>query len=251
MKKIYLMPGILLVLILINACNKDDDPEIEPANLDIHLLHFVDNQNLLPDKITYENAYGNNYSVVRLQYFVSDFILHQAGAEDVLIDTAFYIDLEITESFVLNLPGSIPTGNYTGISFVFGLDEEKNVSGNFPNPPENNMEWPLALGGGYHYMKLEGKIDSAGSISNYQAHTGPTDGNQNYAKISLPNAPFSIGNAENTIFIKMNINNWWNNPKILNLHNMTMVMGNQQVQEELKANAQDVFSFEPVFTVGK
>ena len=30
------------------------------------------------------------------------------------------------------------------------------------------MEWPPALGEGYHYMKLEGKFDSTDLVKNYQ-----------------------------------------------------------------------------------
>jgi hypothetical protein len=48
------------------------------------------------------------------------------------------------------------------------------------------MEWPIMMGGGYHYMKLEGKFDSAAIVKNYQTHTGPTNGNQNYISLDLP-----------------------------------------------------------------
>lgn len=45
---------------------------------------------------------------------------------------------------------------------------------------------PVPMGGGYHYMKLEGRHDSSGTTKNYQAHMGPTMGNDYHVSVTLP-----------------------------------------------------------------
>ena len=101
---------------------------------------------------------------------------------------------------------------------------------------------PAAMGTGYHYMKLEGKFDSAGVIKNYQAHTGPSMGNQYFVEVVLTQDPFSCNCTTVDIRIDMDINKWWQNPNTLDLNNMSMVMGNQEMQQKLKENGSDVFS---------
>jgi hypothetical protein len=111
------------------------------------------------------------------------------------------------------------------------------------------MEWPIPLGGGYHYMKLEGKVAAGEVQNNFQAHTGPTNGNQNYIEVSLDGSLFLVDNPQALLVIGMDINKWWNNPNLLDLNEITMVMGNQAVQEKLKANGMDVFHVEPLIGI--
>ncbi len=249
MNKLKLILLSLCLFALVTACKDTEDIQPAESQLNIHLVHVVDNDILQTGEIKYSNAFGNEYSVERLQYFISDFRFTKSDGSEVFINEVHYVDFDEQPSLVFAPESKVPAGDYSGLSFIFGLTKEKNVPGAFPDPPENNMEWPPALGSGYHYMKLEGKIDSAGVITNYQAHTGPTDNIPFFAEVDLTQAAFSANEEEKTIFIKMNINNWWTGPNTLDLHNMTMVMGNQEMQKKLKENAWNVFSFEPYVTI--
>lgn len=237
---LYLL-ALTVTGLLLSSCKKEDDNGPANVKLVIGLKHFVGNGEVEYDNIKYTNAFGNLYSVSRLQYFISDIRLERAGGAEVFIDEEFYVDGTIPNTMTLAPEESIPAGEYTSVSFIFGLNEEKNVAGRFPNPPENNMEWPPALGTGYHYMKLEGKVDSSGVINNFQAHTGPTNGNQNYVEVTLQGSAFSAEGDEIGLIIRMDINKWWENPHIFDLNRMTMVMGNQDVQQKLRENGGDVF----------
>jgi len=199
----------------------------------------VGNQELEFDTIKYQNAYGNNYSVSTLKYFVSNIALHNSEGKYV-IDGIFYFDAKESSTVVPTI--KVPVGNYNKVTFTYGLDAADNQTGIFPNPPANLMEWPIAMGGGYHYMKLEGKVDSAGVINNFQAHTGPTMGNDNSFEVTLDDANFSCTCETKTITIQMDINQWWTNPNTLDLNLVTGIMGNQPMQEKMKANGNDVFS---------
>ncbi len=245
----FFISVILIVSTLpFTSCKKDnDDPET--ATIQIDMFHHVNNDLLKFNELIYENEFGNQYSVSRLQYFVSDFELVHEDGRTFKIDTAFYVDGLVPETLSLKTDLQIPYGNYTDIRFVFGLDEARNTNGAYPNPPENNMEWPIPLGGGYHYMKLEGKVAAGEVQNNFQAHTGPTNGNQNFIEISLEGSVFTVDSLQELLIIGMDINNWWKNPNLLNLNEITMVMGNQEIQEKLKANGSDVFRVEPIIEI--
>ena len=233
----------LLAAVALSSCKKDENETAPDVQIIIDLLHYIDNEELELNNIKYTNAFGNQYSVARLQYFISDFRLEKSDGTEVFIDEEFYVDGSLESSMTLTPGTVIPAGDYSSVSFIFGLSAAKNTPGRFPNPPENNMEWPPALGSGYHYMKLEGKVDSAGVINNFQAHTGPTHGNQNFIEIELQGSSFTASESAVNLSIKMDINKWWVSPHTFDLNKMTMVMGNQEVQQKLHDNGLDVFSF--------
>lgn len=238
MKNFPTVLSIALVLSLFLVSCKKENTETQVSFL---FNHFVGAQELEFDTIRYQNAFGNNYSVSTLKYFVSNLTLHSSEGE-YFLDDVLYIDAREQALSSIIPSVKVPVGNYTKLTFTYGLDSAENQSGMFPNPPENLMEWPIAMGGGYHYMKLEGKVDSSGVINNFQAHTGPTMGNDNSFEVTLDDANFSCSCETKTITIEMDINQWWTNPNTLDLNVVTGIMGNQPMQEILKTNGSDVFS---------
>jgi hypothetical protein len=243
MRKVIPFLIIFLGVITVSSCTKTEAPPLKPINGSVifYFDHYVGKEPVVFDEIRYTNAFGNQYSVATLKYFVSDLVLTMKDGKEIYIDVEHYVDAMDKNTLMFDPAVAIPRGEYRSVSFVFGLTNEKNINGVFPNPPENNMEWPIPLGGGYHYMKLEGKIDNAGEIKNFQAHTGPTNGNDNSIAITLPNSGFSLDDKELKLNIVMDINNWWVNPNLLDLNMMSMVMGNQEMQKKLHDNGMDVF----------
>ena len=241
---LYLTGFLLLLAVVVSSCNKTEAPPMEPINgkVEFHFDHFIGDKGLEFNKFAYTNAFGNLYSVATLKYFISDIRLKSADGSEVLFDLEHYVDGQDKSTLTLSPGQNVPKGQYSSVSFIFGLGKEKNINGWFPNPPENSMEWPIPLGGGYHYMKLEGKIDNPEGTVNFQAHTGPTDGNQNFIKVTLPNSNFILGDNVLVLSIRMDINKWWENPNTLDLNQMTMIMGNQEMQKKLHDNGKDVFS---------
>ncbi len=225
-----------LCILFLSSCEKDEN------QITFEFIHRVGTETLEFDTIRYVNAYGNTFSVVTLKYFISNIILQKTDGGSLLIDEEHYIDASdnTTTSFIPLL--KIPVGTYSRISFVFGLDTLKNVSGWFTNPPESKMEWPLGMGGGYHYLKLEGKLNATGLIKSYQAHMGQLKGMPYYISVDLPESSFNIDGDDVNIQIIMDINKWWVNPNTLDLNDITGIMGNGSIQQQLKENGNDVFS---------
>ncbi len=231
----------LSALLTLNSCGEEED-SVEYANVVFIFSHQVAEQALILDDISYTNEAGNNFSVETLKYFISDITFHGADGDDVFFDFEHYVDARDGVTLSIGSATEVPFGEYTHVSFTFGLNAEKNTNGRFVNPPENLMEWPMAMGEGYHYMKLEGKFDSLGTTKNYQCHTGPTMGNSNFVVVTLPDSEFTVSASNVSLEIDMDIAKWWETPNTLDLNDMTMIMGNQSMQEQLQANGANVFT---------
>jgi hypothetical protein len=106
------------------------------------------------------NAAGNQYEINEIRYFISDVQFHKSDGTVININDctlAYYVDNTIPSTLTWNICDKLPIGTYDSISFRFGIISSKNQSYMFVNPPESNMAWTDILGGGYHYMQLNGK----------------------------------------------------------------------------------------------
>ncbi|MDR2907854.1 MAG: hypothetical protein LBU91_07705 [Bacteroidales bacterium] len=111
---------------------------------------------------TYTNAAGNELMLKDLQYFISYLTIHgQAGSQVFNNPNIRYMSTDSAHSVML-MTHEVPAGSYHSVSFTFGLNAQDNRSNQFPNPPENMMTWPEPLGGGYHFLMLNGKWKNPG-----------------------------------------------------------------------------------------
>jgi len=99
----------------------------------------------------YINAAGNVLTFSNLEYLISDLVIAGVNVEH---PPVHYINNDKANSLIFQTY-QIPTGSYNSIHFTFGLDAAKNKSNLFPNLPPQ-MAWPRPLGGGYHYMMIDG-----------------------------------------------------------------------------------------------
>ena len=118
----------------------------------------------------------------------------------------------------------------------------------FVNYPENAMDWPYNLGGGYHYMKLNGFWkDTVDFRRAFNFHMGigrtingtDTTFTHNYFKVSF-NSPFTLlANKKKEITIAMNIEEWFINPHTWDFNFWgPAIMENQNAMKTAKENGQ-------------
>lgn len=260
----------LLVLITILSfisfsCKENNNP-LEPslAKINFHFTQYNEGDPQEFDTMNYTNAAGNHYLVNEIQYFISDVKLHKDDGSTQLLDgwkDIHYVDTDLPETHTWNVFDDIEPGTVEKISFTFGISEEKNNSLMFVNPPERDMFWPEYLGGGYHYMKLNGKWLAedevvkpfdfhlgigqiyAGGLINPDSITGFE---QNYFEIVLPNSSFTVNEGDELNFeIRMNVENWFRNPNVFNHDEWGGDIMQQQAAMHLACEngKQDVFSF--------
>jgi len=250
-------------IVLLPACSDDDpDPVEQTGKLRITFHHHLDGAPLVVDQMIYENEAGNPYLVTELQYFISDVVLHHENGTDVPVkewEVMHYVDNDIPSTMVWDVYDPLPTGDYESISFVFGIKQEKNITLMFPNPPERDMFWPVFLGGGYHYLKMNGKWKRPDEyVASFDFHLGIgqiyasnvivvdsiTGYVDNAPTLDIPNSGFTITAGQVTDFdLVMNIENWWRSPHVLDLDVIgAYTMQNQEVMQKMRENAHDVFS---------
>lgn len=236
-----------MFVLVITACKKDNpDPDINTPTTTlssyINFEHNVNQQTVEYDSIMYTNDFGNDFSIATIRYFISNIIFIQANGDSISIADAIYVDPREKGYNKQKFTDPIPNGAYTEIVFTFGLDSAMNQTGLFNNFPETAMEWPLAMGGGYHYMKLEGKYKDQGNSIPFNFHTGPLNNNNNYFQIVLP-MNLNVTQKTFDITLSMEIQNWFKNPNSFDLTQISGgMMGNQTMQELVKNNGHDVFT---------
>jgi hypothetical protein len=178
MKIKNLILSAFLLFFIFSACNNNEDPKPgeKTGQLRIDIVHTVDGNPLVTNQLIYVNAASNEYLVTEVQWFISDLRLIKPSGDVVPYnynEGIFYVDTDIAETFYINPDFKLPAGDYKGIAFTFGFSEEQNISNRFVNPPESFMFWPEYLGGGYHYMKLNGKWKNLqGQLANFNFHLG-------------------------------------------------------------------------------
>ena len=231
----------------------------EPTgNVQLTFSAAIDGQPLQQDTCIYENAAGNQYAVTEVQYFISNIRLRSANNNEYVLKGdygAHYVDMDLPATLQWAPDDEIPAGEYVSITLHFGLMPTLNVTGFYPNLPENNMSWPTPLGGGYHYMKINGRwLNEAGTFTNFNLHTGlgqqrDASGNiigfiDNSFEITLPLHHFRISKGETvSLPLTMNLNEWFENPYIFDFNIVGgSIMQNQEAQDLLKANGVNVFS---------
>jgi hypothetical protein len=213
--------------------------------------------NIQVDTFMYVNSSSNPYLVSEIQYFISDVKLYSSNGDTLVLDKhedIHYVDTDIPETFIYKFKDSIPVGKYSKIGFTFGINEEKNQQLLFVNPPESFMFWPRYLGGGFHYMKLNGKwknLEGNTKVFNFHLGIGQNydkEGKvesfiQNYVEVDLPKSQVQIKNNESSIVnVVMNVDNWFSgtNDYDFNVHG-GKIMQNQEAMKMGCENAKDVF----------
>jgi hypothetical protein len=266
--KTALATGLMLITMIsvsfLSGCKKKDNqnPQPETGQMALKFTHLVNGAPLRQDTFCYVNTAGNQYEIEQLMYFISDVKLHKSDGSVLLIDDwkdIHYVDVNIPVTLQWEIYDPIPVGSYDSISFTFGISAAKNQSFMFVNPPEVNMMWPDVLGGGYHYLMINGKwIDTANVTQPFNFHLGigqlykhnviEVDSIyafvQNYFPVKLPTSAFTVEkDKRRQVEIIMNIDSWFNTPHIYD-HNYWggAIMQNQPAMQMAKENGFDVFT---------
>ena len=231
---------IVLVAFLLAQCGPVETlPTIGSVNLTME--YKVDDVPLVPDSMIYQNKAGNQYSVNKLEYYLSNFELKKSDGRTIKVKGIYYINAFST-SWNRFLLDSIPVGTYDSLSFYVGLDSAQNLTDYLPNTTENaNMFWPVPMGGGYHFMKMEGYYsDASGNNSGYAMHLGR---NMNVVKVNIPmNFIVKYKNEEGKL--KMNINEWYRNPNDFNFDtDGRYIMGDGVAMQKIAQNGKSAFTF--------
>ncbi|MBI2258587.1 MAG: hypothetical protein HYU67_06765 [Flavobacteriia bacterium] len=236
MKEVFVVLNLLLIVL---SCSKSEQKLV--AKVKINFTHQLGSDYINFDPHTYTNEAGNMFTLTDLHYYISNITLFSNEFSDSIVDSQIhYLDLKKSETLFFEL-NDIPLGKYTSLHFDLGIDSARNVFAYLDNTIENqNMIWPEPMGGGYHFMKLEGRYLLNGSYYGYAFHLGKSKMRIHY---ELP-LNKEIKNTSDKIEIVHDILEWFKNPLTydLTIHE-AYSMNNDSVMNVLKKNGQDVFYF--------
>lgn len=251
MKNSYAL--LVLILLVFSSCGDDLDDNLKASAT--ARFNFTHNWNDMPvssadfNTIKYTNENGEELSIERLRYVISEVVFTRNTGEEIVIDGHHLIDVTESSGLLYAPEVEIPTGLYTNVSFVFGLNNEANMQSHIDlNSVSFNV--PDMLGGGYHYMQMDGKfINSADEEIGYNYHAiravdnagpNPTFPKDTFFKVDLG----AVNIEDTTTFeIKMNIAEWFKNPNLWDLNILNSVlMPNSEAQIQISENGQSVFS---------
>lgn len=136
---------------------------------------------------------GYNFSITRLQYYVSEIeITHDGGQKTMISDTWLLVDASKSVDYSLGYPA---INSVEGISFWIGVDQEHNhldptqYEAGHPLAPQNPvMHWGWAAG--YRFNCLEGQT-GFGLLLTYQIHAL---GDANYHEVAFETGAYQENN---------------------------------------------------------
>ena len=245
---------ILAVAFMCSSCSSDTDSD---TVVNLRFTHEWNNAVLTTDDfgtIQYVNAFGNQLSIERLRYLISDLTITKPSGETIPLNNYHLIDLENENTLNLTSNQSVETGTYANVSFIFGFTNTANTDGAYPDLNSASWNVPPMLGGGYHYMQLDGKfINNIENEAGYNFHAiraadnpgpNPSFPQDTFFEVNL--GPLTVS-ENNEIIISMDMAQWFKEPYLwdLNLYNQ-MLMPNSTAQILMYENGQNVFHLNSV-----
>lgn len=225
------------VLLSATASCKKNEPENSDINFSVSA--GIDAENFSFDSVIYTHPAGYVYGVNKVQFYISAVELENQNGETFKSNQVTYLDLRKPEftGFSFN---QIPNDVYTKLRFLIGIDSATNKTGALPATVENiNMAWPDGMGGGYHFLKLEGYYKDSTGLHGYAMHLGT---NKTLVKVEVNLDNLNI--SKNTgINLQMNIAEWFKNPELYDFNvDGNYSMGKIPAMMKLSKNGVDVFT---------
>lgn len=165
-----------LIAITFTSCKKED-PIVEtpatPGSVSVNFEHkWIDLATNFELNTEYVNPGTNDtLNFTTMKYYISNLKLKKSdGSWWSQPESYFLVDLELLNSNKLKI-SNVPTGQYTELSYTFGVDSTRNVSGAQGGALSiaNNMFW--SWNSGYIFLKAEG-ISPNSTSGSYSFHLG-------------------------------------------------------------------------------
>lgn len=228
--------AFLSVVICCSSCRKKTEPlpEEKPTELVLNIGYKTDNGSFQTEVFTYMHPAGYLYGVSKLEYFLSQISLLKSDSSKVLLLAHHYIDATDPKTNKLTFSDP-PRGAYIGLTFNIGLTASQNSTNALPAETNNiNMQWPEPMGGGYHFLKLEGYYKAGTLNEGYAMHLGT---NKCLIPIRLFKKFDVSQNSTISLSPLMNVDNWFRYPYKFDFNkDGNYIMGNDTAMMKIAAN---------------
>ena len=177
--------------------------------LTINFVNKVGDKNLQLFTETYENSFGETFTINRFKYYISKIVLIDSDAKLYAFPNNYYL-IDEADSASKRISISTTAKHIIGINFLIGIDSIKNVTGVQTGAldPMNGMFW--TWNSGYVFAKLEGVSTAAKVPGNlFSQHIGGFKNGENAARqIKLTVDSWQL-TGKNLLTIEADINKWF------------------------------------------
>jgi len=251
MKKLIAI--IVLSVVVFSSCVEDEIPGLQNTNVSLNFKHNWDGTEVTSanfNTVQYLNAENDELSIEKLRYLISDVTFHKSNGETIVVEGYNLVDVTDNENLSYVTPIQVPIGTYTNVSFTFGFDNIDNIDGAYPDLNSASWNVPMMLGGGYHFMQLEGKfINNVATEQGYQYHAIKAVDNTDPNNLVFQDTFFTVNLGEvivhnnSSVDVNMNIAEWFKGPYQWKLNDWnSMLMPNFDAQVKMHDNGQNVFN---------
>lgn len=180
MKSIYILSAFLIGLIVFSSCKKKDEKPSNPTtstdDVVLKIAHTWNGGNFALNTDLVNVYTGDTMNFITFKYYISNIKLKKAdGSWWSEADSYHLLDLSVSGSIASLTLANVPTGEYTDIQYVLGVDSLRNVSGAQSGDlsPSKGMFWSWNTG--YIMTKAEGISPQAG-LGSFSFHLGGYSG---------------------------------------------------------------------------
>jgi hypothetical protein len=241
---------IFLFLIMGSFQKKETQHGLKYSTVKIIFNNVVKNNPIVLYDSTYNNPFGEKYTINKFRYYISNISLRNGSKEFLQKNRSYLIDEKNLQS--LNISFSVPPGNYSSVAFLLGVDSLHNVSGAQDGAldPTNDMFWTWNTG--YVMAKLEGNSPSSALVNNkYEFHIGGFSGKYNVLKNISLNFQGEVNFASGKtieIHINADVDDWWQNPNEIRISEMAAVNAPGKLALKLSDNYAKMFHLKKIIT---
>ena len=236
------------------ACQKNKDNS--SVTVELQFDQRWGNDAMGPESLNqfnFKNKAGETLSIERLRYLFSNISLDLKDGTQYGLQDYQLIDVSKNDRIQLTCTPNVAVEDIAGISMLFGFDRTDNQEGVYPDLNAAVWNVPQLLGGGYHFMQLDGKFkenDTASPIG-YNFHAiRAVDANDPDQLIFEDtffriHAPFRQVKTTLQVIVTMDIEQWFHTPYLWELRkDHTGLMPNFEAQKRIAANGKSVFSIQ-------
>jgi hypothetical protein len=197
MKLPSLLLGLSLAALTFGGCNNNDpEPAVQTGEMSIEMEHLVGSTALklstTPTTYDYATPSGEQFNVTTFRYYVSNIKLQRADGTEYVQPDSYYLVDEAKPAFKTLVLKNVPVGDYTGLSFMVGVDAPHNTAGAQQGVlAPSDMFWSWTSG--YIFLKMEGYSPTAPSATHFmQFHIGGFEGSDNALRTITPTVPAGV-----------------------------------------------------------
>lgn len=245
----WLSAWVLASGLLVVSCSfpdeEDDTDPIETGTIQLQFDNIVGDKDLQLDSTKYVNAAGEDFTVSKLNYYISNIKLTRTDGSVFTVpqDSSYFLIREADSQSQKLTIRNVLTGDYTGIEFLVGVDSLRSVME--PDSPgrkgildiyagptnEEGMYWDWNPG--YIFLKLEGSSDSSATpngkyyyhIGFFGGRTEKTINNLRTVKLTFPGQKAIVTTSiVSNVVIQADIQKIFNSPTQLSIKQSPSLM---------------------------